>query len=159
MKRIVCSLLSTVALLVSVGCSTLNDSTTVESKFPAEAYTAKLEFDGRFLVTGVNGRPEESRKLQKQMKLVPGTHEIEVVAQEYQLEGTGVIPLTVADGQVLELTTERDGAELNVDVWDITDHNRDPLKIATHAMEITASAYTNVGSRSNNPSRHYRPLQ
>lgn len=128
------------ASLLTSGCSTLDDATKVESRFPAEAYTASVEFDGNFEVTRINGRPEDSRKPPKHMKLVPGTHEIAVIAADYRLKGTGVIPLTIANGQSLKLTTKRNGAALQVEVWDITDHRNDPVKLSSHDMAVQASA-------------------
>lgn len=158
MKHAVAPILLLITALLTGGCSSLGDTTVMKSSFSAEAYTAQLKFDGKFEVTRINGKVEESRKLQQQMKLVPGTHEIEVIAKEYRLEGIGVIPLTVTDGQVLELTTERDGAELKVVVWDVTDAKNAPVKLASIAMDIEASAYHSLASRTLNQTNGNTPL-
>lgn len=149
MKRVLTPILLLAAILLP-GCSTLSDGPVVKSKFPAESFTAKLKFEGDFQVTRINGRPVESRILQSQMKLVPGTHEIGIVAREYNLEGVGTIPLTAREGQTLAFTTERNGAILSVDVWDITDQQNKPIKIARHTLEIQNSSFAFHGDRANN---------
>ena len=160
MKPLPYLLLPLATLIGFTACSSWDSSKVVERKFPAEAYTAKLQFDGKFEVLRINGQQQDTRELAaEQMKLVPGHHELELIVREYRLEGVGTIPLTVADGQVLEVTSIRDGASLNVEVWDVTDQKRDPLKIATHALNIRASAYTHIADRANNQTNGSRPLQ
>ena len=159
MKRPCFPFLAAAAILVASGCSTLDNAARVESKFPAEAYTAKLKFDGKFEVVRINGRLENSRMMPQEMKLVPGQHELELITRDHGLEGSGTIPLNVAEGQVLELTSYRDGVSLNVEIWEVTDHNRDRRKLATYAMDLRASTDRYRSDQANNDTNGNRPLQ
>lgn len=125
------SLILGAALLVS-GCSSLDSTTVVKSNFAAEDYTAKLKFAGDFEVVSINGRPENTRKFQEQMRLVPGTHEVGVIAREYNLEGSGTIGFTVAEGQTLELSSQRDGVQIIAVIRDAASGDT----IASYPLEV-----------------------
>ncbi len=158
MKQPISPVLVLSAALLASGCSSIEGTTATKSSFAAEDYTAALEFDGRFQVTSINGRPEESRKLQQRMKLVPGTHVVEVIALGYRLRGVGAIPLSLVDGQVLKLTTQQDGASMVAELWDVTDQGNEPVKLGSYPLEITGASLTLGPDRPNNDTNGNRPI-
>ena len=136
--KTVTPLLSLLAFsLVAVGCSTLDETQLTASKFPAEAHTAKLEFDGQFRVDRVNGRLTHSLQAAEQLRLVPGTHEVELTLRAHPDEYTSTV----------------------VELWDLTSPTGQLVKISTHKLDGRRSTYANIHPRAGGDTNGNRPLQ
>lgn len=158
--KTITSLLSLLAFsFATLGCSTLDESHLQASEFPAEAYTAKLEFDGHFKVNRINGRITQSLMKADQFRLVPGSHEVELTLREYPEEYTGTIAISVADHQTLQLKSKREGPDQFVELWDLTPETGEPVKLAMHKLGWRKSTYANAPPRANIDSNGNRPLQ
>ncbi|MBT5902913.1 MAG: hypothetical protein HOH58_12485 [Opitutaceae bacterium] len=158
--KTVTPLLSLLAFsLVAVGCSTLDETQLTASKFPAEAHTAKLEFDGQFRVDRVNGRLTHSLQAAEQLRLVPGTHEVEFTLRAHPDEYTSTVAVSVADHQTLQLKSKNDGPNQFVELWDLTSPTGQPVKISTHKLDGRRSTYANIHPRAGGDTNGNRPLQ
>ena len=145
------------AVVLAAGCSTLQESPQVNSSTPAEAYTAKLKFDGKFRVDHINGRPTQSLNHADQLRLVPGSHEVGFTLRAYSDEYASTINISVTDHQTLQLKSKREGPNHFVELWNLSDKSGEPVKIATQMLDSPKAI--NTYARASSDTNGNRPLQ
>ena len=108
-----------------------------------------VEFDGHFKVNRINGRINQSLLKADRLRLVPGSHEVEVTLREFPDDHTGTIRISVADHQILQLKGRIEGANPFIEVWDLNPSSGKPVKIATHPLHWHKSPAANMPPPSN----------
>lgn len=152
-------LILALAAIIFAGCSTLQESPQVKSSTPAEAYTAKLKFDGHFRVDRINGQLTQSPNKADQLRLVPGSHEIGFTLRAFPDEYADTIMISVADQQTLQLKSKQQGPNHFVELWNLSDESGKPVKIATHRLDGPKATYANTPPRSASDTNGNRLLQ